>query len=123
VVKYHGLARRHPLPSRLLMRPLLNGGTLGGRKHMASVEIEGWCERVSSTGDIGPIRLGMSRERVRAIFGEPDDVGGTSRKRRPSAIWVYGGVEFHFDLAIDELFLIYRDTADGVVEISISRPR
>jgi hypothetical protein len=31
VVKYHGLARRYLWPSVLLMRPLLNGGTLGGR--------------------------------------------------------------------------------------------
>jgi len=30
VVKYHGLARRHVMPPRFLMRPLLNGGTLGG---------------------------------------------------------------------------------------------
>jgi hypothetical protein len=29
-VKYHGLARRDLLPPRFLMRPLLNGGTLGG---------------------------------------------------------------------------------------------
>jgi hypothetical protein len=31
VVKYHGLAHRFLRPHRLLMRPLLNGGTLGGR--------------------------------------------------------------------------------------------
>jgi hypothetical protein len=31
VVKYHGLARLHLTPHRLLVRPLLNGGTLGGR--------------------------------------------------------------------------------------------
>jgi len=31
VVKYHGLARRWLVPPRFLMRPLLNGGTLGGR--------------------------------------------------------------------------------------------
>ena len=30
VVKYHGLARRYLVPSGFLMRPLLNGGTLGG---------------------------------------------------------------------------------------------
>ncbi len=29
VVTYHGLAWRHLLPLRFLMRPLLNGGTLG----------------------------------------------------------------------------------------------
>ena len=31
-MKYHGLARRHLLPLGFLMRPLLNGGTLGGQK-------------------------------------------------------------------------------------------
>ena len=30
VVMYHGLARRYLLPSRFLLRPLLNGSTLGG---------------------------------------------------------------------------------------------
>jgi hypothetical protein len=34
VVKYHGLARRYLAPPRFLMRPLLNGGTLGGRQAM-----------------------------------------------------------------------------------------
>jgi hypothetical protein len=33
VVKYHGLARRHLMPHGFLMRPQLNGGTLGGRMH------------------------------------------------------------------------------------------
>ena len=32
VVDYHGLARLHPLRPRFLMRPLLNGGTLGRRE-------------------------------------------------------------------------------------------
>jgi hypothetical protein len=45
VVKYHGLARRYLHCSGFLMRPLLNGGTLGGRetlrprKPMPSIEI------------------------------------------------------------------------------------
>ena len=34
VVKYHGLARRLLMPAGLLMRPLLNGGTLGGRERL-----------------------------------------------------------------------------------------
>ena len=55
-------------------------------------------------------------------FGESDDVGGTSRKHRVPAIWVYGGLEFHFDYtAGGELCLIYRDTSDGFVETSIGR--
>jgi hypothetical protein len=91
---------------------------------MATAEFEKWYARFSSTGDICPLRLGMSRDELRAAFGAPDDVGGFSRKRRAPAIWVYGGLEFHFDRAAGgELFLIYRDDADGVVETSICRRR
>ena len=32
MVKYHGLARRHLTPPPFLMRPLLNGGTLGRQR-------------------------------------------------------------------------------------------
>ena len=35
MVKYHGLARRYRTPLGFLMRPLLNGGTLG-RLHRLS---------------------------------------------------------------------------------------
>ena len=38
VVKYHGLARRYLQRARFLMRPLLNGGTLGGREKVLPVE-------------------------------------------------------------------------------------
>jgi hypothetical protein len=89
---------------------------------MANVRFQQWYEEFASTGDICPIRLGMSRDEIRAAFGEPDDVGATSRRRREAAIWVYGGLEFHFDAgAGDELVLIYRETPEGVVETSISR--
>jgi hypothetical protein len=89
---------------------------------MASATFQEWYEKFASTGDICPIRLGMSRDEIRATFGEPDDVGATSRKRPEAAIWVYGGLEFHFDHSTgDELFLIYRDNPDGVVETSIIR--
>ncbi len=89
---------------------------------MASLEFQQWYEKFVSTGDICPIRLGMSRDEVRAVFGEPDDVGGTSRKRRMPGIWVYGGLEFHVDHAAgDKLFLIFRETAEGFAETSISR--
>jgi hypothetical protein len=88
---------------------------------MASLVFQRWHETFVSTGDICPVRLGMSRDEVRAVFGQPDDVGGTGKRGAP-AIWVYAGLEFHFDpTAGDELFLIYRDSAEGVVETSISR--
>jgi len=91
---------------------------------MASGAFEQWYEKFASTGDICPIQLGMSRNDLRAAFGEPDDVGGTAREHSGPAIWVYGGLEFHFDdAACGELFLIFRDSADGIVETAISRRR
>jgi hypothetical protein len=33
------------------------------------------------------------------MLGEPDDVGGTSRKYKHPAIWKYGDVEFHWPSA------------------------
>jgi hypothetical protein len=91
---------------------------------MASLEFQQWYERFASTGDICPIRLGMRRAQLQAAFGEPDLVGGTSRKRHTPTIWVYDGLEFHFDhVTGDELVLIFRDSADGVVETSIGRSR
>jgi hypothetical protein len=41
VLKYHGLARRYLMPHRLLVRPLLNGGTLGRARLAAASYIEG----------------------------------------------------------------------------------
>jgi hypothetical protein len=91
---------------------------------MARPEFQQWYERFASTGDICPIRLGMSCDQVRATFGEPDDVGGAFRSNREPTIWVYGGLEFHFDHTTGgDLFLIYRDTTDGTVETSIRRGR
>jgi hypothetical protein len=42
------------------------------------------------------IKIGMSREEVRNALGEPDAVGGTSRKYHIPAIYKYGQVELHF---------------------------
>jgi hypothetical protein len=47
-VKYHGLARRQMMPLGFLMRPLLNGGTLGGRMqgpalHADLEAVEAWA--------------------------------------------------------------------------------
>jgi hypothetical protein len=60
VVKYHGLARRHLLPLGLLMRPLLNGGTLGGRMtsdqsemHAKTVALALYQIRVLLSGYLG----------------------------------------------------------------------
>jgi hypothetical protein len=61
----------------------------------------------------------MSRGEVRAIFGDPDATGGTSRKYPTPAIWKYGDLEFHFGPRPDDnLSLIYMERNE-VVEISI----
>jgi hypothetical protein len=42
------------------------------------------------------VKIGMTREEVRAALGEPDATGATSRKYPIPAIWKYGEVELHF---------------------------
>ncbi len=58
-----------------------------------------------------------TRDEIRALFGEPDAVGGTSRKHGVSRIWKYGDLEFHFDG--DVLALIFSETPEGIVDVSI----
>lgn len=62
------------------------------------------------------LRIGMLRDDIVKILGEPDDVGMTSRKYKVPSIWLYGDIEFHFIPVtshhhIDEsyLFMIYRE--------------
>lgn len=64
------------------------------------------------TGRFGSVALGQSRAEVRSFLGEPDDLGGTSRKHRKPAIWKYGGFEFHFPPPGDSLSLIHVDHFD-----------
>jgi len=50
------------------------------------------------TGRLGELRRGMTQEEVRAMLGEPDAVGGGSRKYPYPSIFLYGTVELNFDL-------------------------
>ncbi len=61
------------------------------------------------SGQLGPIRLGMSRTQVRELLGDPDDIGGTSRKYRVPATWKYGDIELHYERGKDQLVLIHAD--------------
>ncbi len=49
------------------------------------------------------------------LFGEPDDIGGFSRKKKKGVILRYGDTEFHFygDKDNDLLYLIYRELETG----------
>lgn len=58
------------------------------------------------TGELGSIKPGLNRNEVTELLGEPDDVGGTSRKHREPAVWKYGDVELLFDRETRKLSLI-----------------
>lgn len=89
---------------------------------MPSDAFKTWWKKFRETGDISPIRLGCAREEIRALFGEPDAVGGATRKYRTPGIWKYGELEFHFGpKSTDALCLIYSETPEGVVDVSIPR--
>jgi len=87
---------------------------------MTSPEFLNWWDRFKVTGDICPLHLGMSRDELRKLFGDPEDTSTGSRKHPTPAIWKYGDLEFHFDRASEgRLCLIYMER-DDVVKISIS---
>jgi hypothetical protein len=68
------------------------------------------------------VKLGISREELRVLLGEPDDTGAVSRNRSTPAIWKYGPLEFHFGpRPSDSLSLIYMETESGNVQLSISK--
>ena len=86
---------------------------------MPSPEFKAWWANFRVTGDICPVRLGMTRDELKAVLGEPDDVSTTSRKHRTPGILMYNNVEFHFESgAAGKLWLIYREFAN-VPQISI----
>ena len=66
---------------------------------------------VIQSGVFGPIKLGMSRDEVIAVLGEPDAVAINSRRRhrlKPGFI-KYGDIEFYFTDETDQLHMIYAD--------------
>jgi hypothetical protein len=73
-----------------------------------------WWREYERTGKLGAVHLGMTREDLRQLFGEPDDTAKGFRKRPLSGIWKYGEIEFHFGFE-GELFLIFIDGWDEVV--------
>ena len=86
---------------------------------MPSAQYRTWWETFQTTGDICPIRLGITRDELKAILGEPDDLGGTSRKQVTPLIWKYDELEFHFGHGSDGLLWLIYSEVDGVPEVSI----
>lgn len=62
------------------------------------------------SGHFGPVRLGDTTDSLRSCLGEPQAVGGTSRRHRTPGIWLYGDIEFHLTSDRKCVRLIFCDT-------------
>jgi hypothetical protein len=67
--------------------------------------------RTSTAMDVvSRLRVGMTREEVVAVLGEPDDVSTLSRKHRIPAIYKYGDIELYFEPLISgKLWMVYTE--------------
>lgn len=73
-----------------------------------SKAFEAWWSEYQRTGSLGAVQLGISRDDLRSLFGEPDALGGLTRRKRQAPIWLFRPVEFHFTTD-GRLFLIYTE--------------
>ena len=56
----------------------------------------------------------MTREEVVAVLGPPDDVAGTSRKRKTPNIYKYGKIELYFEpWKAGRLTMVYTEDEQG----------
>lgn len=81
-----------------------------------------WYNRYEQSGDLGSVRLGITRDDLRTWFGEPDDTACGFRRHPLSGIWRYGTVEFHFT-GTGELFLVYSEQPDLIPRVILSGAR
>lgn len=56
--------------------------------------------------------LGANREELRRLLGEPTDTSLSTRSQRPSMIWKYGEIEYHFG-DDGRVWLVYTEDAEG----------
>lgn len=49
------------------------------------------------TGNLGELQLGMSKEEIRELLGEPNATGGESRRYPYPSLLLYGTVELNFE--------------------------
>jgi len=76
------------------------------------------------TGEFGQIRLGMSRQQVLDILGEPISFYGywpsqsvgdeVSPFANECPLWIYGTIEFYWGEKTDRLYMIYSDDMDRI---------
>ena len=87
---------------------------------MATIQFNEWWQKFKRTGDICPVRLGMTRDELSAVLGQPDGIGGITRKQKTPLAWKYMDLEFYFGPKnTDGLYCIYRDDKDGIPNIII----
>jgi hypothetical protein len=93
------------------------------RSKMASSSYNQWFENLCKTGNISPIRLGMTRQELIETFGEPDQIS-LEKHSRPAGILKYGGLEFFFGQSQnDGLEMIFHDDDNGDIKFLIKNPR
>lgn len=73
---------------------------------------EHWRNELDVSGATLPIRLGMTRDTLKKLFGEPHATASGFRKQPLSGIMKYGDIEFHFD-GTGSLFLVYSDDQES----------
>ena len=87
---------------------------------LSLMNFDEWSNQLRTKGWIQPIQFGMSRENVRALFGEPDAIAKGWRKAAAPMVLKYGRIEFHFGPeSEDGLSLIYSDNAEGRVDLCL----
>ena len=84
---------------------------------IVSIEIEIGGNRVTASAS-------STRDDIKLALGEPDDLGGFSRRQKRGTILKYGDTEFHFagEKGSDQLLLIWRERevlGERVPEISV----
>lgn len=82
------------------------------------VRFSQWLTKFHRTGNIAPVELGMSREQLKELFGEPSDWNAIHPTN--AAIWKYDDLEFHFDHGT--LYLIHQDNEHGILTTIARRP-
>ena len=87
---------------------------------MNRMDFAAWRRVLLDTGEIEPLRLGMTQAELLSIFGTPSDQSIRQRHGKP-AILKYRDIEFHFDHHRGHcLFLVFSDGDGGKVRMSVS---
>jgi len=64
-------------------------------------------------GELGPLRHGLTHDRVRELLGSPP-MWGPQRTEQRASIWRYGDIEFHFNnWVVSLIFSDHEDFTDG----------